>query len=226
MIIRNFTVLAVAALLTASCNGTGTSPTTGPTTTTTSVPVGPLPVVSSLSPTLGSSDGGAQVTVTGTGLTGATQVTFGTTAVTTPTVNDDTSVSVTAPAGAAGTVHVTVTTPGGVSNTTDADVFTFDQDVAQDLSLSAATVSPGQSVIGTVTIKYPAPNGGLSMPITWSSSPVNSTAVLVPQNAVVHGGSNQGTFQISTFFVSRPQQITVNISYGGVAKSATFTVQP
>ena len=57
------------------------------------------------------------MTITGTDFTGATAVKFGTTAATGFTVNSATSITATAPAGAAGTVDVTVTTPGGTSAT-------------------------------------------------------------------------------------------------------------
>ena len=50
---------------------------------------------------------------------------FGTTAATTFTVNSATSITATAPAGAAGTVDVTVTGPGGTSTTGAADHFTY-----------------------------------------------------------------------------------------------------
>ncbi|WP_406238666.1 IPT/TIG domain-containing protein [Nocardia sp. NBC_01009] len=65
-------------------------------------------------PNLGSHDGGTSVTITGTGFTGAPTVRFGTTA-TVFTVNSATQLTAVAPAGT-GTVSVTATTAGGVSN--------------------------------------------------------------------------------------------------------------
>ncbi|MEV7683929.1 IPT/TIG domain-containing protein [Streptomyces sp. NPDC088341] len=67
-----------------------------------------------ISPNQGSTGGGTTVTITGTNLTGATAVRFGT-KLATITANTPTSVTVTSPSGA-GTVPVTVTTPGGTSN--------------------------------------------------------------------------------------------------------------
>lgn len=76
--------------------------------------VGP-PFKSSLSPVSGSSAGGNTVTLTGTGLSTATSVSFGPNAVT-PTVVSDGTLTVVVPAGTAGPVGVTVTTAGGTNN--------------------------------------------------------------------------------------------------------------
>ena len=67
-----------------------------------------------LSPNQGSTGGGTTVTITGTNLSGATAVHFGS-KLAAITANTPTSVTVTTPSGS-GTVDVTVTTPGGTSN--------------------------------------------------------------------------------------------------------------
>lgn len=67
-----------------------------------------------ISPNQGSSGGGTTVTITGTNLSGATAVKFGT-KLATITADTPTSVTATSPSGS-GTVPVTVTTPGGTSN--------------------------------------------------------------------------------------------------------------
>jgi hypothetical protein len=85
-----------------------------------------VPTVTAVTPTTGSSNGGSSVTVTGTNLTGATAVKFGTASGTNVVVNGaGTSLAVTSPAGTAGVVDVTVTTPGGTSATSAADQFTY-----------------------------------------------------------------------------------------------------
>ena len=86
----------------------------------------PIPTVTGITPTGGPLAGGTTVTITGTGFTGATAVTFGTTAATSYTVASATSITAVSPAGSAGTVDVTVTTPGGISTTSAADEFTYD----------------------------------------------------------------------------------------------------
>ncbi len=83
------------------------------------------PTVTAVAPTAGPLAGAISVTITGTGFTGATAVTFGATAATGFTVNSSTQITATAPAESAGTVDITVTTPGGTSPATNADRYTF-----------------------------------------------------------------------------------------------------
>jgi len=92
---------------------------------TSSSPSTSAPTVTSISPTSGSTAGGTIVTINGTGFTNALGVSFGTTAATTFTVNTDTSITATSPAGAAGVVDVTVTTSLGTSTTSTNDQFTY-----------------------------------------------------------------------------------------------------
>ena len=79
------------------------------------------PTVTGVSPTAGPTAGGTTVAIAGTGFSGATGVYFGLSAASSYTVNSPTSITATAPAGSAGTVDVTVTTPGGTSATSAAD---------------------------------------------------------------------------------------------------------
>jgi hypothetical protein len=75
----------------------------------------PAPIVTGVAPATGQKTGGTGVTITGKYFTGATSVKFGATAVAFTFVSD-TSITTTAPPGAANaTVNVTVTTGGGVS---------------------------------------------------------------------------------------------------------------
>ena len=91
-----------------------------PAPTTTSAPA-----VTGVSPNSGPAAGGTQVTISGSGFTGATAVNFGSSAATGGTVNSDTSITATSPAGSAGAVDVTVVTPGGTSATSSNDQFTY-----------------------------------------------------------------------------------------------------
>jgi hypothetical protein len=88
--------------------------------------VPPLPAVTAVSPLSGSTSGGTQVTITGTNLTGATGVKFGTVAATALSNNTATSITAVSPAESASTVDVTVTTAAGTSATNaPADQFTY-----------------------------------------------------------------------------------------------------
>jgi uncharacterized delta-60 repeat protein len=88
-----------------------------------SLPLVATPTVASIDPTSGSTLGGTSVTITGTGLTGATAVSFGGTAATTFSVTNATTLTATLPAHAAGVVNVGVTTPGGIG--TGTGIFTY-----------------------------------------------------------------------------------------------------
>jgi hypothetical protein len=106
-----------------------------------------VPSVSSLSPNRGPIGGGTSVTITGTGFTGATAVTFGGTG-TSFTVNSDSSITAVAPPNdAADTVTVSVVTPGGTSAANTTTQFTY---------VSAPTITgftPHSGKVGTaVTI--------------------------------------------------------------------------
>ena len=83
-----------------------------------------VPTLSGVSPTQGSTAGGNTVTLTGTNLTGATAVLFGTAPATSFTVGSATQITAVVPTGAVGAVPVTVVTPGG---TTPGGVFYYYQ---------------------------------------------------------------------------------------------------
>jgi hypothetical protein len=110
------------------------------------------PTVTAVSPTAGPTAGGTPVTITGTGFTHGSTVKFGTNSATGVVVNSATSISVHSPVGAAGTIHVTVTTPGGTSATSAADDFTYDAlPTVTAVSPSAGPTSGGTPVTITGT---------------------------------------------------------------------------
>src|SRR5262249_57686763 len=77
---------------------------------------GPVPVVSSLGPTTGSTAGGTSVAITGSSFTTATDVFFGGVPASSFTINSDSSITAVAPPNAAGTLEVTVARPYGPSS--------------------------------------------------------------------------------------------------------------
>ena len=125
------------------------------------------PTVTAVSPNSGSALGGTPVTITGTKLTGATGVSFGTVAATTFAVVSDTSVTATAPAGTAGTVDVTVITAGGPSATSSADLFTYTGVAA------GGTTYVYSSTLGTVGVAK-ADNTHFSLPAPGTVDTVNN----------------------------------------------------
>jgi hypothetical protein len=105
-----------------------------------------VPSISAITPASGPPSGGTTVTITGTNLSGASAVDFGTQAV--PfTVVSPTEITAVSPAGAVGAVTVKVTTPGG--STSAATPFSY---VAAP-TISAISPASGPIVGGeTVTI--------------------------------------------------------------------------
>jgi hypothetical protein len=84
-------------------------------------------IVERIAPSHGPEAGRTVVIVTGKGFTKVTGVKFGETDAGLPTVDSATQIRITSPAGGSGAVvHVKVTTPGGISATSDADRFTYD----------------------------------------------------------------------------------------------------
>jgi len=84
-----------------------------------------LPRVTSVSVMSGPAAGGTSVTITGTGFTGTTAVTFGSTPAASFMESGDTSITAISPAASGGTVDITVTTAGGTSVAGSNDQFTF-----------------------------------------------------------------------------------------------------
>jgi YVTN family beta-propeller protein len=113
----------------------------------------PVPTVTAISPSTGSMDGGTTVTITGTGLTGATEANFGPG---NPGTNlscaSDTSCTVTSPPGTTGTVDVQVTTPGGTSATSSADQYTYAPDLTTTITGPSGPVAVGTSFTYTETV--------------------------------------------------------------------------
>jgi hypothetical protein len=104
------------------------------------------PAVTAISPSSGPRTGGTRVTITGTGLSGATAVQFGTIPATGFTVDSATQISAIAPAEVSDAmVGVSVTTPGGTSAALKADRYTY-LPVADQTDVTAALSCP-QTII-------------------------------------------------------------------------------
>jgi len=134
------------------------------------------PEISSISPDEGSIDGGTQVTITGTALTGAS-VTFGLEQATDVSVNAaGTRIICRTPAHVAGAVDVVVTTGGG--SVTKSDGFTY------TTTLTITTISPGGgsteggepvTITGSGFFGATAVNFGDVAVTSWTVSPDGTT---------------------------------------------------
>ena len=103
--------------------------------------------VTAVSPGTGPAAGGSSVTITGTGLTGATQVDFGTIPARQFTVDSDGQITATSPVSAAGTVNVRVVMPGGALPVSSNDQYLFvPAPTLTGVSPSAGSLAGGTTV--------------------------------------------------------------------------------
>ena len=131
----------------------------------------PQPAISGVSPSNGLISGGTSVTISGTGFTNASAVTFGVSPAS-YTVVSDTVITATAPAHAAGQVDVSVTTPGG-SNTSN-HAFTYVAPPAVTYAFSPAAGALPQAMVGeeySQTISASGGSGNLTYHIASGSLP-------------------------------------------------------
>jgi hypothetical protein len=155
------------------------------------------PVVTAVSPSSGSTAGGTSVTITGTGFTAVTTVSFGSVAATSFTVNSTTSITAVAPAESAGIVDVRVTSRFfGTSPIGVADQFTYQVPApvctttitgthsAQLTVSSGLTCLVDADQIGSVTVA-----AGASLSVT--NSTVNGTVTATSPGAITYCGSTE-----------------------------------
>jgi RHS repeat-associated protein len=142
----------------------------------------PAPVVVGLTPPNGLVDGGTSVTIVGSNFSGATAVTFGATPALSFTIDAPTKITARAPAEAARTVDVTVTTPGGTSDVNPGDQFTYLTNLVSDppqpvvAGLSPAT---GGTAGGPVVTIIGTGFRGTRM-VTFGGIPATSVTVVSP----------------------------------------------
>ena len=152
----------------------------------------PAPTISLFTPKSGPTGGGTSVTITGQNLSGATSVSFGG-AAGKITADNSTVITVTSPAGFAGTVNVTVTTPGG---TVTAGQFTYVVPAPTLTGLSPTSASAcyantvtisGTNLSAATSVSF----GGTTAKITSDSS----TEIVVTAPAAPSPG--YGTFNVT-----------------------------
>jgi IPT/TIG domain len=137
----------------------------------------PPPVVDSVTPNSGLP--GMQVTISGSHLSTATAVSFGSTPAPSFTLVDDHTIIAVAPAGT-DSVAVTVTGPGGTSAASPVDIFTYTPTVA---SLSPTSGLPGTLVTihgSSLTETDEVCFGPTCLPAGWTIVDDNTITVTVP----------------------------------------------
>lgn len=191
------------------------------------------PAVTSLTPTSGNIAGGTLVTITGTGFTGATAVNFGG-ALATPTVTNDTTLTVTAPAHAAGLVDVLVVTPVGTSANVAGDNFTYTAGpVVTSITPNSGPIAGGTLVTITGTGFTGATSvtfGGTAVTPTVSSS--TSITVLSPAKAagtvdvlvITPLGTSANTAADNFVYGSGPVITSISPNSGAIAGGTVVTI--
>jgi hypothetical protein len=140
------------------------------------------PVVTGVTPNSGPVDAQTEVTISGSGFTGATSVHFGATpAVWQFGANPDTQITATSPAGS-GTVDVTVTTPAGISATSAADQFTY-AGLAPTVTGVAPNLGPAAggstvTISGTSFLGATAVNFGTVPAAAWQPGAIPGTQII------------------------------------------------
>ena len=115
------------------------------------------------------------------------------------------------------TATATVTATYGVAKTA---VLTLAPPAVSGVSLSPASVTGGATSTGTVTLTGNAPTGGVTVPLSSSS-----TSATVPASVLVPAGVGSATFTVSTTSVASSVSATITATYG-VAKTALLAVTP
>lgn len=192
-----------------------------------------LPVVNTVSPEQGPIPGGTQVEITGTNLSGAEAVDFGSTAATSLTLNNSDSITATAPAGSVGYVDVTVQTAVGTSASGGGDGFIYTAPAAfhpltptriedtrpgSDLPGSNEAPSGGQVLSVQVTGEGGVPTSGVSgvvvnvtvtAPTATSLVSVFPTGLAVPTASTIVFGVGQTRASLVEVALGRSGQISV-----------------
>jgi hypothetical protein len=192
----------------------------------TPTPTPPAPTVTGLDPVIGSADGGTRITITGTNFNNTDYVTVGDKQTVGFILNSDTSLTVIDPGGSPATVDVVVVNAGGSSVVSDASKFAWDHNELTEFSISTDVVKAGTPVPGKIAVKYPAPANGLTIPLRWSSTPAGSSSVVVPATIFLPPTLSSANFQVTTLFVSAPQQIRLEMEHGAVTRTVSFTLNP
>lgn len=184
--------------------------------------------ISGIFPSLGPTSGGTTVTITGTNLTTATAVKFGSTNAADFTVHSDTQITATSPAGS-GTVNITIITLGGTSATSSSDQFTYvpAPTIANlDNDTMSYLIGSGTKVIDQVPTAYVTDSGisnfyGGTLTVSINSATgndvlgvrdqgVGSSNVSLNGNDVYYGTKKIGT--LSFAFVSGTATLTVSLN--------------
>jgi len=190
------------------------------------------PTITGISPTSGPTVGGTSVTITGTNLTSATVVNFGSNAATI-TSNTSTSITATSPSGTVGTVHVTVTTAGSTSATSSADQFSYvaaptaTTTAASLITATGATLNGSSNPNGAATtgwFRYSTTNPGSGSDGFGTRVPAidgTGTALGSGSSAVAYSQSITGLNPATTYYFSTNASNSIGTYFGSILNFTT-----
>ncbi|MDR3517445.1 MAG: IPT/TIG domain-containing protein [Azospirillaceae bacterium] len=197
----------------------------------------PSPTITGISPATGPTAGGTSVTITGTNFTGATAVKFSTASAASFSVVSATSITATSPAGSAGAVDVTVTTPGGTSTTSTADKFTYIASAPTVTGVSPATgpvaggtwmTITGTGFTGATSVKFGTASvtsfNVISATMITGSAPAGSAGVVDVTVTTAAGTSATSAADQFTYIASAPTVTGVSPATGPVAGGTAVTI--
>ena len=182
----------------------------------------PRPAVTGVSPDSGSTAGGSTVSITGTGLAGATGVLFGAAAAAI-TADSSTQITVTSPPGT-GTVTITVTTPAGTSLTAAAGHYTYTTHPKPTQSISFT--APASGMAGSSAASA-ATGGGSGNPVVFSVDPSSGPGVCtVSGTTVTYAAAGSCVIDANQAggggYADAPQ-VQRTITVNGILQSIPFT---
>jgi hypothetical protein len=204
---------------------------------------GVRPAVTNASPGEGPTAGGTVVTISGTNLTGATAVTFGSTGAKSFTVISATEVTAVSPARPPETVNLTVTTPAGTSPVTAAARFAFVEPRPTTtggggVAGTSANVTPGGGVLGFGPFVVPSCTIALrgktisvqsykraSVKLSWAGVGTCSGRLkLTVKTKISHPKRGQGRFKTNTigagaFSIAPGSVRTVRVNLNALGRS-------
>lgn len=150
-----------------------------------------VPSVSAIAPNAGPIAGGTVVTITGTNFSDSSTVKFGTIPATSVTFITSTKMMATAPAQIPGTVHVTVTTPGGTSTASPADQFTY------LLAPTVSGISPDEGAqTGGDVVTITGTNFTAASTVNFGTSPAEAQFVS-PTTIIATAPAGTGTVDVT-----------------------------
>ncbi|MFE2674441.1 IPT/TIG domain-containing protein [Streptomyces hygroscopicus] len=188
----------------------------------------PAPVLTSVSPGQGPVGGGNTVTLSGSGLTGVTAVSFGSTPAVSFTVVSATQITAVAPPGAAGPVQITVTGPGGTSNGVTyfyvgVPTLTGASPATGPVSGGTTVTLTGTNLLGATAVRFGAASASsftvVSATQITAVAPPGSGAVQI--TVVTPGGTSNG---IPYTYVATPVLTGLSPTEGPVTGGTTVTL--